>query len=205
MYRELSKSDYEQIKKLICDAFGFNDFLKDEKLLDLVLTIYLEGCILDSTYSRVAIKNDKVIGIILGKANEDKNKIRKFHNSLNFLTTGTKLMVCSKKNKQSLKEFSKIKNTYKEIIDGKEKEFQGCIQLFIVSQESRGLGVGKSLVSQLFNYMRGINVNSLYLYTDTRCNYGFYDSQNFKRINEKNIYFESFKINLGVFLYGYKF
>ncbi|MCR8745856.1 GNAT family N-acetyltransferase [Romboutsia lituseburensis] len=205
MYRELAKSDYEQIKKLICDAFGFSDFLKDEKLLDLVLTIYLEGCILDSTYSRVAVKNDKVIGIILGKSDQDKNKIRKFHNSLNFLTTGAKLMLSSRKNKHSLKEFSKIKDTYKEIIAGKEKDFQGCIQLFIVSQESRGLGVGKTLVSQLFNYMKNTNVNSLYLYTDTRCNYGFYDSQNFKRINEKNIYFESFKTNLSVFLYGYKF
>lgn len=80
---------------------------------------------------------------------------------------------------------------------------QGCIQLFIVSKESRGLGVGKALVSHLSYYMKTMNVKSLHLYTDTRCNYGFYDSQNFKRLNEKELYFDSIKTNLNIFLYSY--
>ena len=53
-------------------------------------------------------------------------------------------------NKKDLKEFSKIQKTYKEIFKGKENNFQGCIQLFIVSKESRGLGVGTSLMNYLF-------------------------------------------------------
>ena len=50
-----------------------------------------------------------------------------------------------------------------------------------------------------------MNVQSIYLYTDTRCNYKFYDSQNFKRLNEKEIYFNSLKERLNVFLFGYEF
>lgn len=203
-YRDLSKEDYERIKELICTAFGFNEFIKDKDVLDKVLTIYLEGCILDSTFSKVCVKDNKVIGIILGKAKGDPSKIKKFHNSFNYLTTLIKLIFINKENKKLIKEFSKVTETYKEIIKGKEDSFDGCIQLFIVSEESRGLGVGKALVKSLLQYMDKMNVKSLYLYTDTRCNYGFYDSQNFKRINEKRIAFEGANADLDVFLYSYK-
>ena len=64
--------------------------------------------------------------------------------------------------------------------------------------------MGKALVSQLFNYMNKMDVKSLYLYTDTKCNYGFYDSQNFKRLNEKKVSFDAFNYDLDIFLYGYK-
>jgi len=48
-------------------------------------------------------------------------------------------------------------------------------------------------------------VKSLYLYTDNRCNYGYYDSQNFDRIGEKEIQFDSTKEKLNVYIYGYDF
>lgn len=204
LYRELEKCDYNHVKELICEAFDFDEFISDKKVLDSVLEVYLQECLLDSTFSKVAIKNNNIIGIILGKAKNDKQNISKFHNKINFLCNMIKLAFCSKENKKLIKEFSKVTDAYKNIMDGKEDSFQGCIQLFIVSKESRGLGIGKKLISDLFQYMSIANVKSLYLYTDTRCNYGFYDSQNFKRINEKEVRFDSVDINLNVFLYGYE-
>lgn len=203
IYRDLRKEDYDTIKFLIGDAFGFNEFISDKKFLDQLLNIYLQDCILGSSFGKVAEKDNKVIGLILGDTKNDKTHLRKFHNFTSVASTMLKLLVSKKENKKVLKEFSKIHDTYKEIIEGKKGDFQGCIQLFIVSKESRGLGVGKALVSQLFNYMKNMKVNSLYLYTDTRCNYGFYDSQNFKRLNEKKVYFDSLNDNLDIFLYGY--
>lgn len=203
IYRELIKDDYNRVKELICEAFGFDEFIKDPKILDSILTVYLQGCIFDSSFSKVAVKNNQVIGIILGKANNDKKNIRKLHNSFSYLNNIIKLALCGSENKKLIKEFSKVTSTYKDIIKGKEDSFQGCIQLFIVSKESRGLGVGKSLVASLFEYMKFMNVNSLYLYTDTRCNYGFYDSQNFNRLCEKEINFDAMDASLNVFLYGY--
>lgn len=204
-YRELTKKDYESVKELICSAFGFDEFIKDKKFLDSILTIYLHSCILDTSFSKVAEKDNKVIGVILGSAKKDKNRFAKSHSILVSAFAFFKLIISSKENKKSLKEFSKIQDTYKEIIHGKKDSFQGCVQLFIVSEESRGLGVGKTLINYLSNYMKSMDVESMYLYTDTRCNYGFYDSQNFKRLNEKEIYFDSVQEKLNIFLYGYDF
>lgn len=204
-YRSLVKEDYEAVKTLIGEAFGFNEMIKNKKFLDSVLNIYLQGCILESSFSKVAEKNNKIIGIILGDSKKDKNRLKKTHNTLSLAYSMLKVLMANKENKKFIKEFSKVQDAYKELIKEKEDDFQGCIQLFIVSGESRGLGVGKALMNHLYNYMKSMDVESLYLYTDNRCNYGFYDSQNFKRINEKEICFDSMKDKLNVFLYCYDF
>lgn len=205
IYRSLVKEDYAAVKELIGETFGFNEFIKDKKFLDSVLNIYLQSCIVASSFSKVAEKNNKVIGIILGDSKKDKNRLKKAHNTLSLAYTILKVFMANKENKKFIKEFAKVQDAYKELIKGTEDDFQGCIQLFIVSGESRGLGVGKALMNHLSNYMKSMDVKSLYLYTDNRCNYGFYDSQNFERINEKEVYFDSMKEKLNVFLYGYHF
>lgn len=205
VYRNIIDSDYEVIKQLIGDAFGFTEFIKDKKLLNIVLSGYLQDCILDSSFSKVAQMDDNVIGFILGNAKKDKKRISNYDNPLNFNNNEINLMISNEENKSLLKEFSKITDTYKELINKKENAFQGCIQLFVVSRESRGLGVGKNLIKYLFDYMKSMDVKSLYLFTDTRCNYGFYDSQNFNRIDEKEVYFDSIGSSLNIFLYSYNF
>ena len=210
LYRNLIEEDCEVCKKLIGEAFGFNEFIKDEKFLNLMLESYLNECILESSFSKVAIKDDKVIGLILGGADKDKNRLKVNDDfKLDYEKEEIESLMenVSEENKNVIKELLKIKIVYDEIIDDKNKkgEFQGSIQLFIVSKESRGLGVGKKLLNYLFDYMKNMDVKSLYLYTDTRCNYGFYDSQNFKRLREKELYFDSIKAKLDVFLYGYYF
>lgn len=205
IYRSLVKEDYESVKELIGEAFGFHELIKDRKFLDSILNIYLQSCILGSSFSKVAERNNKIIGVILGDSKKDKNRLRKTHNTLSLTYTMLKVLMANKENKKFIKEFSKVQDTYKELIRGKEDDFQGCIELFIVSGESRGLGVGKALMNHLSNYMKSTDVKSLYLYTDTKCNYGFYDSQNFERINEKEIFFDSVQAKLNVFLYCYNF
>lgn len=205
IYRDILKEDYHRIKELIGEAFNINNFVKDKKFLDSLLNFYLQECILDSSFSKVAEKNNKVIGIILSSSKKDKNRLKKMHNRLSFVYTILKILIANKKNKGVLKEFSKVRETYDEIIQEKEDDFEGCIELFIVSKESRGLGVGKVLIDHLYNYMKSMGVRSIYLYTDSICNYGFYDSQNFKRLNEKEIYLDCSQRKLNIFLYGYKF
>lgn len=41
IYREVIKDDYETIKGLIVETFGFNDFIKDTKPLDIALILTL--------------------------------------------------------------------------------------------------------------------------------------------------------------------
>lgn len=204
-YRSLVKEDYEPIKHLIGEAFRFNQFITDKKFLNSILNVYLHSCILESSFSKVAEKDNKIIGVILGDSEKDKNRLKRFHNTFSFAFNTLKLFMTNKENREFLKTFIKVQKTYKELIQGKEEQFQGCIQLFIVSEESRGLGVGKHLLNHLFQYMTKEEITSLYLYTDNACNYRFYDKQNFKRIQEKAVNFGPKEEDFNVFLYRYDF
>ncbi|WP_207661145.1 hypothetical protein [Paraclostridium sordellii] len=123
IYRNIVESDYEIIKQLIGDAFGFTEFIKDKELLDIVLSGYLQDCILDSSFSKVAQMDDKVISFILGNAKKDKNRISNYDNPLNFNNNEIDLMISNEENKNLLKEFSKFTDTYKELIKKKENTF----------------------------------------------------------------------------------
>ena len=137
IYRDINKKDYEDIKKLICEAFGFDKFIKNEDLLDITTALYLQECIEDSSFSKIAEKDNKVIGMILGKSNNDKLIVPEIDKKELINEDVARTIMADEENIMIIKEFSKIQNTYKEIIVGKEDTFQGCIQLFIVSKESR--------------------------------------------------------------------
>ncbi|MEN8075518.1 GNAT family N-acetyltransferase [Clostridioides difficile] len=205
IYRELVKEDYKEVKNLICEAFGFSNFIKDKNILDIVTHFYLQECVSDSSFSKIAEMDNKVIGIILGKEKSDERTLHELNNKSLVSEKVLETIMVDEENRMMIKEFSKIQDTYKEIIKGKERDFDGCIQLFIVAKEARGLGIGKELLKYLFEYMKSLKVNSLYLYTDTRCNYGFYDSQNFERLVEKELRFDSINEKINVFLYRYNF
>lgn len=205
IYRELMKEDYKEVKNLICEAFGFSNFIKDNNILDIVTHFYLQECVSDSSFSKIAEMDNKVIGIILGKEKSDERTLHELNNKSLVSEKVLETIMVDEENRMMIKEFSRIQDTYKEIIKGKERDFDGCIQLFIVAKEARGLGIGKELLKYLFEYMKSLKVNSLYLYTDTRCNYGFYDSQNFERLVEKELRFDSINEKIDVFLYRYNF
>lgn len=61
IYREIIKSDYATIKELIGEAFGFNNFIKDKLLLNTVLDSYLKDSISNSSFGKVAEKDNKVM------------------------------------------------------------------------------------------------------------------------------------------------
>lgn len=201
-YRAIKKEDYNDIKELICEGFEFKDFIKDEKFLKEILNLYLNGCLIDSSNSVVAVKDGRVIGIILTKAKLDKTKMTSYKNTISALKSFIKINLVKGENKKSLKTFSKIQKVYKEFIADRKDLYDGSINLFIVSKSARGLGIGKKLLEHSFKYMRKNNCKNIYLYTDTICNYGFYDSQGFKRVKEKEIDIDD-KNKLNVFLYDY--
>lgn len=202
IYRDLKKEDLKEITMLIKDAFKFHEFIHNKELLDIISTIYLEEALYKSSFVKVASKDNKVLGIILCSAN---NSLTNYHHLLSLKKEKdfSTLPIKDKRDKNELTEFIKVKDIYDELINGKESLFDGSIELFIVSKEARGLGIGKTLLRLALKYMKSMDVSSIYLFTDTRCNYGFYDSQGFNCLNEKSLYIKTIDSTLQTFLYEY--
>ena len=204
-YREFKEKDFIIIKSLINNAFSFDKFLRNDDLLNAVLGIFLEESISESSFIKVAEKGDKLVGFIFASAKNASNNYSDLLDTKISRNLESYMERISEFDKSGLAQFMQIKEAYKELLLGKEKTFGGAINLFIVSEECRGFGVGKRLLKYVLNYMEEMKVDSLYLFTDTRCNYGFYDSQRFKRLSEKKLYLEALKSELRTFLYYYNF
>ncbi|ELC8441399.1 GNAT family N-acetyltransferase [Clostridium perfringens] len=206
-YRKIEKTDYEEVKKIINEAFKLYKLVDDKELLNKVLTIYLHSCLQETTYSLIATKDNKPIGVILGnvsKNNSIKNSIYHFGVVLsNYISIALR----NSKEKKELKQFGTVSKAYQKLLEYRKDEFQGSITLFAVREGYRGFGIGKTLVNNLLNYMRENQVKKLYLFTDTICNYGFYESQGFKRVDtitlDMSYQSQDSISSLDVFLYSY--
>lgn len=203
VYRNVERKDYEKIKELIKETFLIPFGFSNEKTLNKLSIMFLNFCLSRSNYSKVALKDGKVIGIILGSSKNDKNKIVTFGDYFEIIKNGLELVFIDKESRRLMKETCQITRIYSEFIKNKKNEFQGCLELFIVAKEARGFGVGKNLNKNLIEYMKEQNVEKFYLYTDSCCTYQFYESQGYERIEEKSIDIKILRQIIDVYMYSY--
>ena len=209
VYRPIKKEDYEAIKAIINEAFGLHKLIKDKRILNHFLNIYLHSCLGETTFTNVAEKDKKVIGLIFGNAEKKIKKANSIYHSMIVLYNYLTIKLIPSKDRDAMKEFKKMLNAYDELIANRKNDFQGSVTLFAVTAECRGLGIGKHLMQSLLEYVQTNEVRNIYLYTDTICNYGFYESQGFIRLDERNIQINAHISSdapdlFDVFLYGYK-
>ena len=72
------------------------------------------------------------------------------------------------------------------------KDYKGELSFFAVSETCRGKGLGRKLSETLVDDMRSQNIPDFYLFTDTSCNYPFYEHLGMIRRCEKK---QSVKVN----------
>ncbi|WP_097014312.1 GNAT family N-acetyltransferase [Anaerocolumna aminovalerica] len=167
--------------------------------------MYLQGCLAESSFSQVAEKDGKIIGVIMGQAKNNYKCLSHLHNIISARYHYVAMSFQAVKYKDNIDDYKKVQNTYYQLITGKENDFDGSLTLFAVTQECRGLGVGKTLLSYPFEYLKSQNTRNIYLYTDSACNYKFYDNHGFVRLGEENLKItrENKPSTLDVFLYEY--
>ncbi|WP_461612487.1 N-acetyltransferase [Clostridium sp. Marseille-QA1073] len=162
---------------------------------------------MDSSFGKVAVKDGTVVGIILGHAKGDKKCYGFLRHIFKIAFQSFSILFHPKKDRQCVIEYLKLFKTYKELMKNREHLFAGNIVLLALSKECRGLGVEKALMYNLFEYFKSKSEKSIYVYTDTACNYGFYDHIGFNPIDfkEVTINLKPATIKETVFLYQYQF
>lgn len=207
--RDIKKEDIEPIKVITAEAFakGFIEEVENEDILDAAITLMFINPILNkSTFGRVATLDGEVIGVIFGSRVDEIRSYRLLQED--YTTELLEILNLNDIERNLFVEFtSKTNDAYSKLIRGKENEFQGCLEFFAVSEKSRGKKVGKKLLNELFSYFRNTKVNKIYVYTDTISNYGFYDCNGFKRLEEELTVFNlpEGRFENTNFIYEYKF
>lgn len=206
VYREARYSDLEEIKNIVNICFSFSNYVDNEKVLDTFLDYYVNSCFVEQTFMRVATVNQQVIGIIMCGVKKDMIQVKKLPFLVQTLTSQFKLKMRTTRYHCGIDDYQHILAVYQSFLKRSDKMFDGILTLFAILPTYQGYGIGSSLWNKAQQYYQARDIKHIYLFTDSSCNYAFYDKKGFLRLES-----EKMKIHkdgndeiLDIFMYGYR-
>ena len=208
--RDIEEKDLPILKSFIVEAWGdgwnlkrFNqnsDFF--QSLLDIYLSIFLNS----STFGRVVMMGDNVVGAVLGSMNGEFPKFRQFQKDIAPHTLA--LLSATEAERMDVVEHLSISfQSIGELLENKIDTYDGSLEYIVVSEQARGLKIGKLLWDEISTYFNSKNAKSIYLIADSQCNIGFYNHNGFSKVDVKEaIYnYTTGQKRFDIFLYDYQF
>ena len=175
--RELKKQDIPALEDVIRKTWDYDKFATPKTARKLA-KVYLATCLTNQTYTRIAEVNGVPAGLIFGKDIEKHHCPLKYR--LHQISALCGLLI-SKEGRGILNFYKGVDDIDSQLLKQCSKDYKGEIALFALAPEYRGLGIGKMLFHCLLAYMKSQSISDFYLYTDTSCNFGFYEHQGMVR------------------------
>lgn len=199
--REYKKEDFSALQDIIRKTWHYDDFSNPETAQKLA-RVFLSSCLTNYTYSCVALDNEKPVGIILvnNKAKHKCSFAFKFQQIRAILS-----LYLSKEGRKVSKIFSNVNGIDKELVKECGTEYPVELALFAIDSSYRGKGIGKQLFHSALEYIKEQQLKTFYLFTDTSCNYGFYEHQGMVRKGEKKytVHMNGQSAEIHFFIYDY--
>ncbi|EJE4604358.1 GNAT family N-acetyltransferase [Listeria monocytogenes] len=197
-YRPIKPSDYHILEDMIRKSWNY-DRLGSPKLAKQLSKIYLASCLVNQTFTSVAVFNEVPVGIIMGKNRETHRKPLRY-----LIRQGIAVarIAISKEGRKIGKTFQKVEEVDEILLKSIGTNFDGELAFFVVDGNQRGSGIGKQLYQQFLDYMTSENLKTFYLFTDTTCNFGFYEHQGLERLAEETLDLPELQENMHFYLYG---
>lgn len=199
--REYRKEDFTILQDIIKKTWHYNDF-SSPKIAQKLAKVFLSSCLTNYTYSRVALDHGKPVGIILVN---NKAKHRCLFNLKVQQISAIISLYLSKEGRKVSKIFENVDRIDKELLKECKLKYPAELALFAVDSSCRGKGIGKQLFQSAIEYMKEQKLDTFYLFTDTSCNYGFYEYQGMIRKGEKKHIFHmnGQSVEMNFFIYDY--
>lgn len=201
-FREYQKQDFEPLETIIRETWHYDD-LSSPKTAGKLAKVFLSSCLTNYTFSKVAVLDGNVVGIIL--VNHIKKHKCSFSDRLLQIQSILSLY-SSKEGRAVSKIFGSVNGIDKQLLNEINKIYPAELSLFALSSSCRGKGIGKKLFQAALEYMKQEHLKEFYLFTDTSCNYGFYEHQGMKRRSEKEHTFQikGQQATMHFFIYDYQ-
>lgn len=199
--KEYNETHREAIEEIIIKTWKYDRFCSP-KTAKLMAKVFLNSCLANQTFTRVAEVEGKAVGIIMAK--NLKTHRAPFKIKMKFMASIVRLMI-SKEGRDTSKIFGSVQDVDKKMLDNCSKQYKGELAFFALNEDYRGMGLGRKLFDEAKKYMEKEEIPDFYLFTDTSCNYKFYEHMGLKREKEEKLEIDA-KGQLGemtFFIYDY--
>ena len=178
--RDISMDDMPAIKGVVREVWAWEEAFEDDAVIEACVAIYFAPVLHEATFGRVALLDGKVVGVVFGAVDGESPC---YKHLLEDLTPHILLMMQAEEwDRLGMCEYiTKLTAAYKALIAGIEDEYDGALDFLVLSKSAQGKGIGKQLWLALKEHLEVKNVAKVYLYSDSECNFGFYENQGFVR------------------------
>lgn len=203
IFREYKDQDEKKIEEIIIKTWNYNKFC-DDRVARLLSEVFLFSCLSNQTYTQIAELNGEILGVIMAKDVKNHKPSFKYRFKLIRSLSSIKL---SKKGREALDIFQKVREIDDRLLENSGKLYSGELAFFAMDSEYRGMGIGKSLFEKAKKYMESSRIDNFFLFTDTSCNFGFYDHLGMQKNNEEKTFFDFYntKQDSIFFIYDFSF
>lgn len=185
--REYQKADRAALEEVIRETWHYDRFCSPSTAKKLA-RVYLAGCLANQTFTQVAEVDGVPVGVIMGKNCRKHTCPPRFR--LGLIRSVCSLLL-SREGRTVSKMFSCVEEIDRDLLRSSPIGYQGEVAFFAVSSQYRGKGLGKKLFQALRDYLKSEDIRSFFLFTDTSCNYAFYERQGMERRGERRHTFQA--------------
>ena len=177
-YRDFKEEDIPELALLLADIW--NPTLEGEPAL-VAGKVDLAHFAVRATHCRVAELNGEVVGVAAVRVGNPKEEDVNFWSEIS-CEAFEKLKEISPEAELELRGYYDFEEkAHTQMLANCDCDTTFELTLFAVSSKARGHGVGSELLSQMINHLKEAGADNYFLYTDTNCNWQYYENRGMKR------------------------
>lgn len=183
IYRTIEPKDYPQISQMLRRIWQFDRYIQEEDVAQRAGEAFFLSYLARQNYMEIAERDGEILGILLGHClslpfSKEQKK---------WETESSRKLFWFLHSKKGKKFFDVQRRTAKyeaQLLDPYKGQFDAELVLFATSENARGLGIGKILLSHFNAFLEEQQAKRVFLFTDSFCNFGFYEHLGYHRTAE---------------------
>lgn len=178
IYRAVKRKDHKLIKEELKKLWQLDTMSLNPRIIDKIVSCNFIHILRCADYAEAAICDEKTAGIFFARTSGKRD----FFKNIYYLPAELYLSAMLKLSGEKIvSEYKKIENAFKTMYSQLNKKFDGEIILFLVSESFKRKGIGKNLIGRYEKKCIKNKIKKIFLFTDTHCNYEYYDKNGFKK------------------------
>lgn len=180
--RSAQPADYPALHALNRGAWFQSDYEEYPEATDAYVDLDLNSSLSNASMATVAEVDGQIAGVILASADSEPKYGRMIMQST--IDAAATIHAQGQEIADYFYDRMKIESEYDAQLLEKAQAntaYDGRIVLFIMDPNFQGLGIGSKLFQAAKDYFEAKNVANYYLFTDSSCNYPFYDHKGMHR------------------------
>lgn len=199
--RPYQPQDRPYLEAIIRKTWNYDRFCRPEVAAKMA-RVYLASCLCNQTFTAVALEDGRPVGIIMGK---DRHTHRCPAGLYIRQLAAIGSLLLSRQGRQVSRMFGGVEGIDQALLKKTGVAYPGELAFFAVDEGCRGKGLGRGLFDAVVAYMQSRDIHRFYLFTDTSCNYGFYEHMGMVRRAEQAHTIQANQVqgDMTFFLYDY--